>query len=514
MPICCALLHKQPFKGIPPMNAPFPIITPVPPRIAHPDRLFIGGAWVPAHSGRMLAQIDPNTEEQVSAVAEADEVDMDAAVAAARQAFDHGPWPRMAPAERLVFMRKMSAILHARVGETARAWTMQMGGLASFSGIMQAGSNATFDGIIAMAEGFEWVQQRPSTGAAVGLVAYEPVGVVAAIAPWNGPYGIMLNKVAYALAAGCCVIMKPSPETPLEAYIMAEAAQAAGLPAGVVNLVTGQREASDHLVCNAGVDKVSFTGSTVAGTRIAQVCGSRVARCTLELGGKSAALVLDDFPIDVAAQILSGTLCMMSGQVCAMLSRVLVSRARHDELAAAIAAQMAQVVIGHSDDPATQLGPVAMERQLLRIESYIEEGKASATLAYGGKRPAHLPKGYFIEPTLFTHVDNTSRIAQEEIFGPVLCLIPYEDEADAIRIANQSAFGLNGSVLTQDVDAAYRIARAIRTGAVGQNGLRMDFGLPFGGFKQSGLGREGGIEGLLGYTELKTILLDGMPSVL
>jgi acyl-CoA reductase-like NAD-dependent aldehyde dehydrogenase len=483
------------------------------PQIRHPDRLFIGGAWVPAHSGRMIEQVNPNTEEVFAAVAEADEADMDAAVAAARTAFDHGPWPRMAPADRVAVMRRMSAILHARVGEVARAWTLQMGGLASFAGIMQAGSNMTFDNITTMAEGFPFVEQRPTVGAAVGLVAYEPVGVVAAIAPWNGPYGIMLNKVAYALATGCAVIMKPSPETPLEAYIIAEAAEAAGVPAGIVNLVTGHREASDHLVGNPGVDKVSFTGSTVAGKRIASVCGERIARCTLELGGKSAAIVLDDFPIEAAAKLFAGTITLMSGQVCAMLSRVLVSRARHDELAAAIAAEMAKTVIGHSDDPATQLGPVAMKRQLERIEMYIAEGQKTATLVCGGKRPAHLPKGYFIEPTLFANVDNASRIAQEEIFGPVLALIPYDDEEDAIRIANDSNFGLNGSVLTGDADAAYRIARRLRTGAVGQNGLRMDFGLPFGGFKQSGLGREGGLEGLLGYTELKTILIDGMPSV-
>lgn len=489
-------------------------MTPDTVKIAHSECLFIGGAWVPAHSGRMIEQISPNTETVISSVAEADEADMDAAVATARAAFDHGPWPRMAPAERFAVMKRMSEILHARVGETASAWTLQMGGLASFSPFMQGGSNATFDGIIAMAEGFHWVEQRPTVGAAVGLIAYEPVGVVAAIAPWNGPYGIMLNKVAYALAAGCCVIMKPSPETPLEAYIIAEAAQAAGVPAGVVNLVTGHREASDHLVCNAGVDKVSFTGSTVAGKRIAEVCGSRIARCTLELGGKSAAIVLDDFPVEIAAKMLAGTICMMSGQVCAMLSRVLVSRERHDALAEAIAAEMAQVIIGHSDDPAAQLGPVAMKRQLERIESYIEEGKKTARLVCGGKRPAHLPKGYFIEPTLFANVSNDSRIAQEEIFGPVLALIPYDDEEDAIRIANDSAFGLNGSVITGDHEAAYRIARRIRSGAVGQNGLRMDFGLPFGGFKQSGLGREGGIEGLLGYTELKTILIDGMPATL
>jgi len=197
-----------------------------------------------------------------------------------------------------------------------------------------------------------------------------------------------------------------------------------------------------------------------------------------------------------------------------MLSRILVSRERHDALAQAIAGELAQVRIGHSDDPTVQLGPVAMKRQLERIEAYIAEGKRTATLICGGGRPAHLPQGYFIEPTLFAHVSNDSRIAQEEIFGPVLALIPYEDEAHAIAIANDSAFGLNGSVLTQDVDAAYRIARAMRTGAVGQNGLRMDFGLPFGGFKQSGIGREGGIEGLLAYTEQKTILIDGMPSQL
>jgi aldehyde dehydrogenase (NAD+) len=322
----------------------------------------------------------------------------------------------------------------------------------------------------------------------------------------------MLNKVGYALAAGCTVIMKPSPETPLEAYIIAEAAEVAGVPPGVVNLVCGHREASDHLICNPLIDKVSFTGSTVAGKRIASVCGERIARCTLELGGKSAAILCDDFPIDAAAKMLTGTITLMSGQVCAMLSRVIVPRHRHDELADAIAVEMKTVVIGHSDDPATQLGPLAMKRQLERVENYIEEGRKTATLVTGGNRASHLNQGFFIEPTLFANVDNASRIAQKEIFGPVLSLIPCDDEEDAIRIANASHYGLNGSVLTGDADAAYRIARRIRSGAVGQNGLRMDFGLPYGGFKQSGLGREGGIEGLMGYLEVKTMLLDAMPT--
>lgn len=487
-------------------------MTPEGVHIKNTDKLWIGGQWVHAHSKREIELVSPNSEEVIGSVAEANEADMDAAVAAARFAFDEGPWSKMQPAERIALLKKMAEHLHGRTDEIGRAWTLQMGGLASFAGPMTAGSTMNFDQIIAMAEKFEFVEQRPSPVVHTALIAYEPVGVVVAIAPWNGPYGIMLNKVAYALAAGCTVVMKPSPETPLETYIIAEAAEAAGLPAGVVNLVCGHRDASDHLVCNPGVDKVSFTGSTVAGKRIASVCGERIARCTLELGGKSAAIIADDFDINAAAQMLTGTITMMSGQVCAMLSRVLVPKARHDELAKAIAGEMKKVVIGPSDDPATQLGPLAMKRQLERVEMFVEEGRKSADLVTGGERPSHLDCGYFIEPTLFANVDNGSRIAQEEIFGPVLCLIPFEDEEDAIRLANDSDFGLNGSVLTNDADTAYRIARRIRTGAVGQNGMRMDFGLPFGGFKQSGIGREGGVEGLLGYLEIKTILLDGAPS--
>ena len=480
--------------------------------IAHPERIYLGGQWVPAHSGRLIELVSPDTEHVVARVAEADEADMDAAVTAARAAFDHGPWSHTPPVERVAAFRRMIDHLEPRVPELARAWSAQMGGLASFAGPMHAGSVMALRQIAGFAERFAFVEQRPSMAAACALVVHEPVGVVAAIAPWNGPFGIMANKVAYALLTGCTVIMKPSPETPLEAYLIAEAAEAAGLPPGVVNLVPAHREASDHLVCNPGVDKVSFTGSTLAGKRIATVCAGRMARCTLELGGKSAAIVRDDFAIADAARLLTGTITMMSGQVCAMLSRVIVPRHRHDELAAAIAEQMRGVHIGHSDDPAAQLGPLAMKRQLERVEGYIEQGRKEADLVTGGGRPAHLNRGYFIEPTLFAHVDNASAIAQEEIFGPVLCLIPADDEDDAVRIANDSTYGLNGSVLTHDADAAWRIGRRVRTGGFGQNGLRMDFGLPFGGFKQSGIGREGGPEGLLPYLEMKTMLLDAVPA--
>jgi len=480
--------------------------------IAHPDKLFIGGEWVAATSGRQIEITNPNSEEIVARVAEASEADMDRAVAAARQAFDHGPWPTTPPAERGRRLMAMIDQLEARVPELAAAWTAQVGGLASFAPVMHGGAVAGLRGIAAMGESFAWVEQKKGQVVDTAIIAREPVGVVVGIAPWNAPFGIMANKVFYALIAGCPIIMKPSPETPLEAYIIAEAAEAAGLPGGTVNLVPAERAASDHLIHSNDIDKVSFTGSSAAGMHIASVCAGKMTRCTMELGGKSAAIIRDDFPIEAAAGILGNTITVMSGQVCAMLSRAIVPKHRHDELAEAIAGVMKGITIGHSEDPGTQLGPLAMKRQLERVEMYIEEGRKSADLVTGGQRPAHMNKGYFIEPTLFANVDNQSRIAQEEIFGPVLCLIPAEDEEDAIRLANESDFGLNGSVFTTDPQAAYDISRRIRTGVMGQNGMRMEFGMPFGGFKQSGVGREGGEEGLWPYLETKTILLDGAPA--
>ena len=490
-------------------------MTPQGVNIRHPDKLFIGGEWVAPLGGGQLEIVNPNSEDVVARTAAASPEDMDRAVAAARQAFDHGPWPTTPPAERGAILTKMIDHLETRAGELSAAWTAQVGGLASFAPIMHGGAIAGLRGIAAMGQSFAWTEQKKGMVVDTAVIVREPVGVVVGIAPWNAPFGIMANKVFYALIAGCPIVMKPSPETPLEAYILAEAAEAAGLPPGTVNLVPAEREASDHLIRSTGIDKVSFTGSSAAGMHIASICGAKMTRFTMELGGKSAAIVRDDFPIEAAAGILGNTITVMSGQVCAMLSRAIVPRHRHDELAEAIAGVMKGIRIGHSEDPDTQLGPLAMQRQLERVEMYIEEGrKSGADLVTGGQRPAHMNKGYFIEPTLFANVDNQSHIAQEEIFGPVLCLIPAEDEEDAIRLANESNFGLNGSVLTTDPQAAYDISRRVRTGVMGQNGMRMEFGMPFGGFKQSGVGREGGEEGLWPYLETKTILLDGPPAVL
>ncbi len=479
-------------------------------QIRNRDKLFIGGQWLPAQAGRRIELVNPATEEVFTTVAEAGEADMDRAVAAAREAFDHGPWPRMTHAERGAKVAELARLLEARHAELAAAWTLQMGGVASFAPNVIGGGTFQLSYFAGLAGSWPFeVRQPASMGPGQAIIVREPVGVVAAIAPWNAPYAIMTQKIAPALVAGCTVIMKPSPETPLEAYVVAECAEAAGFPPGVINLVPAHREASDHLVRNPGVDKVGFTGSTAAGRRIASVCGERIARVTLELGGKSAALVLDDFPVEQAAAILTGTICTMSGQVCATLSRVIVSRHRHDALAAAIVEAMGRIKVGDPNDPSTQMGPLAMRRQLERVQGYVQKGvEQGARIACGGRQPPHLPKGFYFEPTLFTGVDNGMVIAQEEIFGPVISLIACDDEADAIRIANDSIYGLNGAVFTPDPDKAYRVARQLRTGCVGQNGLRMDFMAPYGGFKQSGIGREGGPENFLAYTETKTILTD------
>lgn len=488
-----------------------PQLLPADVNVRHPDRVYVGGEWISPIAGRWIEIVSPNTEQVVGRVAEAGLPEVHAAVAAARRAFDQGPWPRTAPAERVEALLRLAEALRRREPEIARAWTAQMGGLASAAPVVAASGTRKLEAIARLAGRFAFEAPVDSAVAKAALIVREPVGVVAAIAPWNGPYPIMIGKVAAALAAGCPVIMKPSPETPLEAYIIAEAAEEIGLPPGVVNLICADRDVSEALVRHAGVDKVSFTGSTAAGRRIGAICGERMARCTLELGGKSAAIVLDDFPVEMAGKVLARTITALSGQICAMTSRAIVSKARHDQLADAIAAEMKTIRVGYSDDPTTEMGPIAMQRQLERVEGYIEQGRRSADLRAGGERPSHLNRGFFIEPTLFANVGNHSAIAQEEIFGPVLSLIAADDEEDAIRIANESEYGLNGAVFTSDPAAAYRVARSVRTGNMAQNGMRFDLDLPFGGFKQSGIGREGGEDGLLSYLETKTILLEQSP---
>ena len=479
-----------------------------------PDRLFIGGEWVKPSSAGVFSIIAPATEDIYLHVAEADEADINRAVAAARNAFDHGPWPRLSHAERAGYLRAIADGLDERAGDVAQTWPNEMGILYSIAQSFAGSMGNIYRYYAGLADTFAFEEtHRPTAGGEFGLLVREPVGVVAAIIPWNAPINLIANKLAPALIAGCTVIIKASPEAPSSAYIMAEIAEAAGLPAGVINVVTADRGASEVLVSHPGVDKVSFTGSTAAGRRIAAICGDRIARYTLELGGKSAAVILDDYDVEAAAASLVGPACLMSGQVCSSLTRVVVSRGRHDAMVEALSAQFGAVTVGDPFDAAMQIGPIAMRRQRDRIEQLIAAGeKEGAQLAVGGRRPAHLNRGFFIEPTVFGNVDNHSTLAREEIFGPVVSVIPADDEAQAVEIANDTIYGLNNSVFTNDPDRAYRVARQLRSGTVGHNNFRTDFGIAFGGFKQSGVGREGGIEGLLPYLESKTVILEGRPS--
>lgn len=480
--------------------------------LSNPQKLFIGGNWTTPASGGFIDIISPSTEACVGSVAEATEADVDRAVAAARHAFDHGPWPRMTGAERAAKLRAIAERLAARSEEFAHAWALQVGMPFTHASASAPYMRSYFDYYAGLTEqGFEELR-RPAQGGAC-VVAREPVGVVAAIVPWNAPLATMLLKVAPALAAGCTVIAKPSPETPIEALLLADCIAEAGLPEGVFSVLPAHRDVSDYLIRKKEIDKVSFTGSTAAGLHIASVCGSRMARITTELGGKSAAIVLDDAKVETVVAGIMPTLVGLTGQQCAAFSRILVPRRRHEEIVGALAAAFKAVKVGDAFDPGTDMGPVVTHRQLERVCGYIEAGAAEgARVVTGGKRPPHLSKGWFVEPTLFDNVTNDMKIAREEIFGPVGSVIAYDSEEEAVAIANDSDYGLSGGVFTEDTDRAYAIGRRVRTGNFGHNGRVIDFTIPYGGFKMSGIGREGGIEGLHSFTETKAIFLAEPPS--
>ena len=480
--------------------------------VEHPSQFFIDGDWVNPASEAMFQVINPATEALFFEVAEAQEPDINRAVAAARNAFDRGPWPRMSHRERAGYLRTMYDRLQLRADHIARTWSNEIGIVYSLAQAFTRGGTGAYRLYADLGESFEFEERHEPMMGNVGLLAREPVGVVGAIIPWNGPIITLANKVAPALIAGCSVIIKASPEAPGAAYIMAQIAQEVGLPPGVLNMVTADRPVSELLVRHVGVDKITFTGSSVAGRRIASICGERVARCTLELGGKSAGVILDDYDLATAAASIAGSACMISGQVCSSLTRIVVSRHRHDAFLEALSAEFSKVRVGHPMLPDTQMGPLAMRRQRDRVEHYIAKGiEEGATLAAGGRRPVQFERGFFIEPTVFGNVSNDSTIGREEIFGPVVSVIPADDEEHAVEIANDSIYGLNASVFTHDVERAYATARRLRSGTVGHNSTYNDFVIGFGGFKQSGIGREGGLEGLMPFLESKTIILDAEP---
>jgi len=479
----------------------------------NPDRLFIDGLWVTPSTPKTIDVMNSGTEELFVRVAEAQEADVKRAVSAGRKAFDQGPWPRLSHAERAEYLRAIAREIGTRADDLARIWTTESGVVHDVARARGPSLAAVWNYYADLAETYPFVEERKPASGNVGLLVREPVGVVAAIIPWNGPSICIAYKVAPALLAGCTVVLKPAPEAPGAAYVFAEICEKIGLPPGVVNVLTADRAVSELLVRNPGVDKVTFTGSTAAGRRIGSICGERVARCTLELGGKSAAVILDDYDVGAAAKTISQMARFLTGQVCSSLTRIVVSRNRHEALLDALSASFGAVRVGDPFDSTTEMGPLAMRQHRDRVEGYIAKGKEEgAKLATGGGRPRHLNRGYFIEPTVFGNVDNHSTIAREEIFGPVLSVIPADNETNAVDIANDSVYGLNASVFTNDIERAYATARQLRSGTVGHNSFRTDFSIAFGGFKQSGIGREGSTEGLLPFLETKTIILDAMPA--
>ncbi|MGV0794046.1 aldehyde dehydrogenase [Mycolicibacterium sp. XJ1819] len=488
-------------------------------QLRSPDRFFIGGEWVEPSTSNAFEVLDSSTEGLFLRAAEAGPEDMARAVTSARKAFDEGPWPRMAPAERAKYIRALAEKIRDRVPDLAEIWTRQSGTLHSVGQALMPGVAGQYEHYAHLAETFPFEEEvetdkdSPIDAGAFGLRVREPVGVVGAIIPWNGPALLIVIKLGPALAAGCTVVLKASPEAPGEALVVAEIAEEIGLPPGVLNVVTADREVSELLVTDPRVDKIAFTGSTAAGRRIGSIVGGRIGRLTLELGGKSPALVLDDYDIEAAAATLAATETFITGQACISLTRILVTESRHDAMVEALANNFSKLKVGDPFDPTSEMGPLATKRQLDRVLGYIEKGVAEgAELVTGGGRPAGLERGYYVEPTLFANVENSFTIAQEEIFGPVLSVIPVKDEEDMIRVANDTIYGLDSSVFTNDVDKARTIARSIRAGTVGQNALRCDTNIGTGGFKQSGLGREGGVEGLMAYLETKAVVLDARPS--
>ncbi|MEU6573411.1 aldehyde dehydrogenase [Streptomyces sp. NPDC046805] len=471
------------------------------------DRIYIGGQWVDSHGAGRIEVVSPSTEQVIGHVPDPVTADIDDAVQAARTAFESTAWRETTPADRAALIDRIADEVERRIPAFAHTFAAEIGAPIPVGTDFHQKAVDMLRQYADLARSTSYIEDRDDHGSAVRVIR-EPVGVVAAIIPWNGPIAAAAFKIGPALAAGCTVVLKPSPEGPLTSYLFAQCLEAAGVPAGVVNVVAGGREIGEHLVAHEGIDKIAFTGSTAAGRQIMRQASERIARVTLELGGKSAAIVAEDADVAEVLPALLPAGIGHTGQVCAAITRVLLPRGRYDEFVGAMAAALDSIPVGDPFEPTTMLGPIAMKRQRDSIEEYIRVGVAEgARIAAGGSRPEGLELGYYLRPTLFADVRNDMRIAREEIFGPVIVAIAYDDIDDAIQIANDSPYGLSGAVFTKDPAIAEKVVHGVRTGQIFVNGAGMSVTQPFGGFKQSGLGREGGPEGLEGYLETKFVSL-------
>ncbi|MGH8720560.1 MAG: aldehyde dehydrogenase family protein [Burkholderiales bacterium] len=470
------------------------------------DKFFIGGQWIAPAAKESIEVHHAGTGEVMGKIPAGGEQDIDAAAKAAHGALPG--WSQLPAERRAEFLQKISDGLKARADEIAKTIAQEVGMPIKLAGRIQAGLPiANFANYAKIAREFKFEERVGNS-----VVVKEPVGVVGAITPWNYPLHQIALKVAPALAAGCTVVLKPSEIAPFNAFILAEVVEVAGLPKGVFNLVTGFGPVvGEALVRHPRVDMISFTGSTRAGKRIAEVAAQQVKRVALELGGKSASVILEDADLAAAVKGTVNGCYLNSGQTCTALTRMLVPASKYDE-AAKLAVEAAKgFTLGDPLQETTRLGPLSSQAQLERVRSYIKKGveEGAELLTGGAEKPEGVPGGYFVKPTIFGKVKNSMTIAQEEIFGPVLAIIPYRDEEEAVRIANDSPYGLAGAVWSKDDARAQAVARRIRAGQIDVNGGAFNMNAPFGGFKQSGHGREAGVYGLEEFLELKSLQLKG-----
>ncbi len=465
------------------------------------DKHYYDGAWQASTGAETIAVISSATEQEFARVARGTVEDVDAAVKAARRGFER--WSQVSVEERAQWLEKLAAAMKLRAPQIAEAISHEVGTALGYATKVQVEFPISMIGLNAKFIREARLQEELGNS----IIYKEPIGVVGCITPWNYPLHQIVCKIAPALAAGCTVVLKPAELAPLSALFLAEAAHEIGLPNGVFNVVSGSgRVVGEAIVAHPDVDMVSFTGSLQAGRRIASVAGDGIKKVCLELGGKSAFVVLDDAPFDKAIPAGVNHCMQNSGQTCSAWTRMLVPRARHDEAVEIAKAQLAKLTLGDPFDKNTRLGPLASAAQRDTVLDYIEKGrKEGATVVAGGGRPANLPKGFYVEPTIFSNVSNKMTVAQEEIFGPVLSIIPYDGEGEAIAIANDSPYGLSGGVWAGTQERALGVARQMRTGQVDINGGRFNALAPFGGYKKSGIGREIGPLAIEEFFQLKSI---------
>ncbi len=473
------------------------------------QNIFVGGQWIVPSSTQRTNILNASTEEIIGSVPKCNNEDMDRAVAAARAAMKNPAWAGLDGKGRAKHLRRFADAVEKRGEQLAQSVSLQNGMPINVADQLESAFVVALLRYYAtLAENLVEEEARPSPTGSTTLVRRDPVGVVGAIVPWNFPVALSIFKIAPALAAGCAVVVKPSSGTVLDSYVLAEAAAEAELPPGVINWVPGDRGIGSHLVSHPGVDKVAFTGSTSAGRIIAEECARLLRPVTLELGGKSAAIVLEDANLDALIRSLPMSSVLNNGQACFSCTRILAPAGRYAEVVDAIASAVSTYSVGDALDRATVIGPMASAAHRDSVQRYIELGTGEARLVVGGGRSSR-DRGWFVQPTVFADVDNGSRIAREEIFGPVLSIIRYEGEDEAVRIANDSEYGLGGTVWSSDRDHAVAVARRVETGTVGINGYMPDLNAPFGGVKASGLGRELGPESVGAYQRYKSVYLLG-----